>query len=83
MMSTRIVLLRYLGSGSDQLLLRYAQSGGNARLLGLIVERARATMRRSEEDFEQSNVAGASFLGPVTRDGDSRRARTGDSPKHN
>ena len=71
MMSTRIVLLRYAHSGrGDQLHLRYAGSSGDRQLLGLIVERARATLRRSEEDFTESNVAGASFLGRVTRDGD-------------
>jgi chemotaxis-related protein WspB len=72
MMSTRIVLLRYTDrSDGEQLVLRYAGNSGGEQLLGLIVERARATLRRSEEEFAESNVTGASFLGGVTRDGDS------------
>jgi chemotaxis-related protein WspB len=70
MMSTRIVLLRYSGSEGEQLVLRYAADSGAEQLLGLIVEKARATLRRAEEDFAEPNVAGASFLGGVTRDGD-------------
>jgi len=59
MMTTRIVLLRY------------PDSSGASELLGLIVEKARATIRRSEEDFTESNVEGAWFLGGVTREGGS------------
>jgi chemotaxis-related protein WspB len=71
MMSTRIALLRYPGrSGGEQLRLQYPGTSSGEQLLGLIVERARATLRRSEEDFSESDVAGASFLGRVTREGD-------------
>lgn len=57
-MSTRIVVVRYV------------DPRGRAHFLGLIVEKTRATLRRSEEDFEESEVIGAAFLGGVTRDGD-------------
>jgi chemotaxis-related protein WspB len=71
MMSTRILLLRNTGrSDGDQLVLRYAGNSDGEQLLGVIVEKARATLRRSEEDFAESNVAGAPFLGGVTRDGE-------------
>jgi chemotaxis-related protein WspB len=59
MMTTRIVLLRY------------PDSSGAGQLLGWLVEKARATLRRAEEDFADSNVEGAWFLGGVTREGDS------------
>jgi chemotaxis-related protein WspB len=71
MMSTRIALLRYASrSGGEQLRLQYPGSSDGQQLLGLILERARATLRRSEEDFSEADVAGASFLGAVTREGD-------------
>jgi chemotaxis-related protein WspB len=57
-MSTRIVVLRYL------------DPRGTERSLGLIVEKTRSTIRRSEEDFAETDVVGATFLGGVTRDGD-------------
>ena len=76
MMSTRIVLLRYAAVKEKEAQRELpwsdpsTESSGGDQLLGLIVERARATLRRSEEDFSDSNVAGASFLGRVTWDGD-------------
>jgi chemotaxis-related protein WspB len=57
-MSTRIVVLRY------------SDPRGRERTLGLIIEKTRSTLRRSETDFEETDVAGAAFLGGVTRDGD-------------
>jgi chemotaxis-related protein WspB len=57
-MSTRVVVLRYM------------DPRGTERTLGLIIEKTRSTIRRSEEDFAESDVVGAAFLGRVTRDGD-------------
>ena len=61
-MSTRIILVNYIGGGQD------ANDGGH--LLGIIVEEATATMRRSREEFVDAGVGadGAPYLGPVTRD---------------
>ena len=56
-LSTRIVLVQH-GEGSE------------ARTLGLIAERATATMTREASEFTDAGVAGdASYLGSVIRDG--------------
>ena len=57
-MSTRIVLVHYPGAD------------GQARLLGLIAERATQTVRHEEKDFVASGVTsdGAPYLGPVIAD---------------
>jgi chemotaxis-related protein WspB len=56
-LSTRIVLVRH-------------GDGDRARTVGLIAERATATMTRDASDFADAEVAGdAAYLGPVARDG--------------
>ena len=57
-MSTRIVIVRHPGGN------------GALRLLGLIVEKATATVRRDRADFADSGVVNheAPYLGPVAAD---------------
>jgi chemotaxis-related protein WspB len=57
-MSTRIVVVRYLDAACGE------------RMLGLIAEKATATIRRTPSDFVDSGVTNdlAPYLGPVTRD---------------
>jgi chemotaxis-related protein WspB len=57
-LSTRIVLVRYL------------DTGGETRVLGLIAERATRTKRLETTDFVASGVTveGAPYLGPVAPD---------------
>jgi chemotaxis-related protein WspB len=48
----------------------YPDGTGGTRPLGIIAEKATQTIRREAEDFVEPGVtsAGASYLGPVTRD---------------
>ncbi len=57
-MSTRIILVNY---GAEP---------GETHLLGLLVEQATETLRRTGEDFSDPGVAvsGSPYLGPVTTD---------------
>jgi chemotaxis-related protein WspB len=52
------------------ILIRYAPDRGPARLLGLIAERATATVRHGESDFAASGITTdrAPYLGPVVTD---------------
>jgi chemotaxis-related protein WspB len=58
-MNTRIILVRY------------PDSRGVARLLGLIAEKATETIRREASEFSMTGIAndGAPYLGPVASDG--------------
>ncbi|WDD92957.1 chemotaxis protein CheW [Burkholderia sp. FERM BP-3421] len=60
--STRLVLVRHRGSGEP----------GDARLLGLIVERATQTARIERDAFHDPGIATphARWLGPVASDAD-------------
>jgi chemotaxis-related protein WspB len=57
-LSTRIIIVNY------------SPQAGTEQLIGLIAERATATMRREEQDFVNSGVRGAAahFLGPMLTD---------------
>jgi chemotaxis-related protein WspB len=59
-LSTRIILARY------------ADAGGEHRLLGLIAERTTRSVRRDERDFVTTGLSdpASSYLGPVAADAD-------------
>lgn len=55
---------------STRIVVVYYPDGDGRHLLGLIAEKAAATLRREPADFSDSGVAGAEapYLGPVTSD---------------
>jgi chemotaxis-related protein WspB len=48
------------------IVIRHQPACGDARLLGLLVENATRTLRKSQADFSDPGIAGAAWLGPVT-----------------